>query len=428
VSRTDTRKLYQAALEVIAGGVNSPVRAFKAVGGEPVFIARGKGSRMWSAQGREYLDYVQSWGAMILGHAHPRVVEAVKSAAEKGTSFGAPTEAETALASKICNAIPSIDKVRLVNSGTEAVMSAVRLARGVTKRDKIIKFAGCYHGHSDYLLVAAGSGGATFGVPDSAGVPCAFAQHTVVLPYNDLNAVRRTFDSDGAQIAAVIVEPVAANMGVVAPREGFLSLLRELCTEHRALLIFDEVITGFRLCFGTAQTVFGVRADLTCLGKIIGGGLPIGAYGASAEIMKHLAPEGPVYQAGTLSGNPVAVAAGIETLRVLEEENPYDAISRRAQILASGIARILKKVGRAACVNRVGSLLTVFFEVDAVTDYREARAASGKLFSRFFTEMLKRGVYLPPSAFEAWFISAAHSEADIERTLDGVEQAAGLLD
>ncbi len=420
MARARDHELYQAALNVIAGGVNSPVRAFKAVGGEPVFVERGEGARFWSPDGREYIDYVQSWGAMILGHAHPRVIQAIQVAAAKGTSFGAPTEAETELASKICGAIPSIERVRLVNSGTEATMSAIRLARGFTKRDKVVKFAGCYHGHSDYLLVAAGSGGATFGIPDSAGVPRAFAEQTVVLPYNDLDAVGESFRLGGDDIAAVIVEPIAANMGVVPPREGFLELLRGLCTKHGALLIFDEVITGFRLCYGGAQSLLEIQPDLTCLGKIIGGGLPIGAYGGRAEVMKCLAPEGDVYQAGTLSGNPIATAAGLETLHVLEEENPYDTISQRAESLASGMARLVAEVGTAACVNRVGSLLTVFFGVDEVASYEQARSASGKLFSSFFAKMLELGVHLPPSPFEAWFVSAAHSEADIERTLEAV--------
>ncbi len=423
MTRRKNSELYRAALGVIAGGVNSPVRAFKAVGGEPIFIERGHGSRIWSAEGKEYVDYIQSWGAMILGHAHPRVVEAVAAAAAKGTSFGMPTEAETLLASKICDAISSIERIRLVSSGTEATMSAIRLGRGFTNRHKIVKFVGCYHGHSDHLLVAAGSGGATFGIPNSAGVPPAFVEQTVVLPYNDLGAARECLDRNGDHIAAVIVEPVAANMGVVPPREGFLPLLRELCTKHGALLIFDEVITGFRLCFGGAQSKFGIRPDLTCLGKIIGGGMPIGAYGGRADIMKRLAPEGDVYQAGTLSGNPIATAAGLETLRVLEEENPYAAMAQRAEALASGILRLVNQRGVTACVNRVSSLLTLFFGVYAVVDYSQAKSASAEQFSRFFVKMLERGVHLPPSPFEAWFVSAAHSQADIERTLEATAES-----
>ena len=415
--------LWQAACEVIAGGVNSPVRAFRAVGGEPLFVARGEGAKVFSADGDEYIDYVQSWGAMILGHAHPRVVRAVREAAGRGLSFGLPTEGETMLAMKIAAAVPSMERVRLVNSGTEACMSAIRLARGFTGRDKIVKFAGCYHGHSDHLLVAAGSGGATFSVPDSAGVPAAFAGETLVLPYNDEEAARQAFDREGPRIAAVIVEPVAANMGVVAPREGFLPLLRELCTQFGTLLVFDEVITGFRLCYGGAQKLNGVTPDITCLGKIIGGGMPIGAYGAREEIMRKLAPGGPVYQAGTLSGNPVAVAAGLETLRVLEEEKPYDRLNEQAAALADGLTALSRHARRAVCVNRVGSLLTAFFGVHEVRDYNDALKSARDDFSVFFLKMLGSGVVLPPSQFEAWFLSNAHGGAEVQTTLKLAERA-----
>jgi len=420
-------ELYRAALGVIPGGVNSPVRAFQAVDGEPVFIARGEGSRLWSAEGSEYIDYIQSWGAMILGHAHPRVVSAIQKAAALGTSYGAPTERETELATVVREAIPSMERLRLVSSGTEATMSAIRVARGFTGRDKVVKFAGCYHGHSDYLLVAAGSGGATFGVPNSAGVPASFAEQTIVLPYNDLDAVRETFRRGGKDIAAVIVEPVAANMGVVPPKEGFLELLREQCAASGALLIFDEVISGFRLRFGGVQTLFGVRPDLTCLGKIVGGGLPIGAYGGRADVMRCLAPEGAVYQAGTLSGNPIATAAGLETLRVLRDEDPYDAIARRAEDLHAGMSRALEAAGVRGHVNRVGSLLTLFFGVEAVEDYDQAARASGEEFSKFFAALLDRGIHLPPSPFEAWFLSAAHSDADIETTVSAAAESLKAL-
>jgi len=419
--------LFSDASDVIAGGVNSPVRAFKSVGGNPVFIERGNGSHVWSAEGDEYIDYVQSWGAMILGHAQADVVKAIQDAATQGMSFGAPTERETILASTIRDAFPSMEKLRLVSSGTEATMSAIRLARGFTGRDKIIKFAGCYHGHSDYLLVAAGSGGATFGIPNSAGVPESFAKHTVVVPYNDPEAIKETFAKCGNEIAALIVEPVAANMGVVPPCEGFLELLRKLCTKSGTLLIFDEVISGFRACYGGAQTIFNITPDLTCLGKIIGGGMPIGAYGGRADVMNRLAPEGDVYQAGTLSGNPVATAAGLETLRVLRESNPYEAMATRAKMLEDGLLRLLNDAGIKGCVNRCASLLTLFFDVDSVENYDQATSASGESFAKFFDSMLKKGVHLPPSAFEAWFVSAAHTDQDIEKTLALAAESLKLL-
>jgi glutamate-1-semialdehyde 2,1-aminomutase len=409
----DSRQLFAAAERVMPGGVNSPVRAFRAVGGHPFFVARAEGARLWDVDGRAYIDFVGSWGPLILGHAAPSIVEAVTEAARLGTSYGAPTRGEVELAEAITAAYPSMEMVRLVSSGTEAAMSAIRVARGATGRDMIVKFDGCYHGHADSLLVKAGSGGATFSLPDSRGVPEALARLTVVAPFNDVDAVRSIFRERGPDIAAVIVEPVAGNMGVVPPAPGFLEGLREITAAHGSLLIFDEVITGFRVAYGGAQALYGVRPDLTILGKIIGGGLPVGAYGGRRDVMGHVSPLGGVYQAGTLSGNPLAVAAGLAMLRGLREGQVYARLEQRAAQLAAGLAAAAEKTGVPITVNRVGSMLTGFFCAGPVTDYASARRADTNLYARFFSGMLERGVYLAPSQFEAAFVSLAHTEADI---------------
>jgi len=409
----DSKSLFEAAGRVIPGGVNSPVRAFRGVGGQPFFVAHGKGARIWDVDGRSYLDFLGSWGPLILGHAAATVVAAVTEAAARGTSYGAPTGLEVEMAEAITRAFPSIELVRLVSSGTEAAMSAIRLARGATGRPYLVKFDGCYHGHADSLLVKAGSGGATFSIPDSAGVPGPLAQLTLTAPFNDLDAVRALFRERGREIAAVIVEPVAGNMGVVPPRPGFLEGLREITLAHESVLIFDEVITGFRIAYGGAQELYGVRADLTCLGKVIGGGLPVGAYGGSRKLMSHVAPLGGVYQAGTLSGNPLAVAAGLATLAELRKPDVY----RRLEALGSELERGLRSAADQArvslTVNRVGSMLTGFFCEGPVTDYASAKAADTKRYARYFHEMLARGVFLAPSQFEAAFVSLAHTDADI---------------
>jgi glutamate-1-semialdehyde 2,1-aminomutase len=409
--------LFRQARRVMPGGVNSPVRAFRSVGGHPLFIAKARGSTITDVDGTTYIDYVGSWGPMIAGHAHPRVVAAVSRAARLGTSFGASTEAEIVLATMVREAFPSMAMVRMVSSGTEAVMSAIRLARAATGRDDIVKFEGCYHGHSDQMLVKAGSGALTLGMPDSPGVPVDLARHTINLPYNDLDAVRRLMRARRGKVAAVIVEPVAANTGVILPREGFLEGLRRLTAEHGALLIFDEVITGFRLAYGGAQEYFGVRPDLTCLGKIIGGGLPVGAYGGRRDLMEQVAPSGPVYQAGTLSGNPLAMAAGIATLSILRQKGVYESLERKGAYLAEGTAANLAATGVTAVQNRVGSLSCLFFTAAPVVDFCSAKSADTKTYARYFTGMLRGGVYLAPSQFEASFISLAHSAADLDRTL-----------
>ncbi|OFV88724.1 MAG: glutamate-1-semialdehyde-2,1-aminomutase [Acidobacteria bacterium RBG_16_68_9] len=420
-----SRKLFAEAQRVIPGGVNSPVRAWKAVGGSPRFIQRAKGSTITDVDGRTYIDYVGSWGPMILGHAHPKVLQAVRNALREGTSFGAPTAREVELAQRLIAAIPSLEKVRLVSSGTEATMTALRLARAFTGRSKILKFAGCYHGHSDALLVRAGSGALTFGVPDSPGVPEALASQTLIAAYNNLDQVRAWFDAEGRALAAVIVEPIAGNMGVVLPEPGFLEGLRDLTDQHGALLIFDEVITGFRLLYGGIQNRFGLRPDLTCLGKIVGGGLPLAAVGGRADIMDQLAPVGPVYQAGTLSGNPLAVAAGLATLAQLEKRGVYERLEGLGQRLEQGLVGALRRHNTRACVNRIGSMLTMFFGVDAVRDLDSAGACDTQRFGRFFGAVLERGVYLSPSAFEALFVSLAHSEADIDFTVQAADEALG---
>ena len=420
---TDSKGLWGRACGIIPGGVNSPVRAFRGVGGEPFFVARGQGARIWDVEGREYLDFLGSWGPLILGHAAPPVVDAIVAAAGRGTSYGAPTPMEIEMAEAITAAYPSIELVRLVSSGTEAAMSAIRIARGATKRSVLVKFDGCYHGHADSLLVKAGSGGATFSIPDSGGVPEPLAALTLVAPFNDLDAVKSIFAARGREVAAVIVEPVAGNMGVVAPRPAFLEGLREITRAHGALLIFDEVITGFRVMYGGAQERYGIRPDLTCLGKIIGGGLPVGAYGGARDVMSHVAPLGAVYQAGTLSGNPLAVAAGLATLRQLADRRAYPRLDALGAALEQGLRRAADKAGVELTVNRVGSMLTGFFCAGPVQDYASARRADTKRYARFFHGMLKRGVFLAPSQFEAAFVSLAHTDADVELAARAAEEA-----
>lgn len=422
-----SKKLFAEAQKYLPGGVDSPVRAYKAVGGEPPFILRGQGSRIYDADGNEFIDYVCSWGPLILGHANPALVKALRDTAGKGTSFGAPTALEVTLAKMISAALPSMEMLRFVNSGTEATMTALRLARAYTKRDKIIKFAGGYHGHSDGLLVKAGSGLATLSLPDSPGVPESYARNTLVAPYNDAVAVEQLFKNNAGEIAAVIIEPVAANMGVVPPQPGFLEALRRITSANGALLIFDEVISGFRLAYGGAQTVFGVTPDLTCLGKIIGGGLPVGAYGGKREIMQMIAPSGPVYQAGTLSGNPLAMTAGIETLKALSQPGVYQQLEKLTARLEEGILEAAHSLKVSLSVVRVGSLLTVFFMDKKPTDWDSASKADTQRFGRFFRELLNQGIYWPPSQFEAAFISLAHSEPDIEKTIEAVRKALSAL-
>jgi glutamate-1-semialdehyde 2,1-aminomutase len=414
---TRSIKLFEKAQHLISGGVNSPVRAFRSVGGQPRFIKRAKGARLYDLDGNTYIDYVLSWGPMILGHASPTVVSAIKNAAERGTSYGAPTELEVDLAAQIRDAFPSMEKSRLVSSGTEAVMSAIRVARGFTKRDGVLKFEGCYHGHSDYLLAKAGSGLTTLGIPDSLGVPADFAKHTLTAPYNDIRTVQRILRDRGKDLACIIVEPVAGNMGVVPPAPDFLPALRQLATDHDILLIFDEVISGFRVHYGGAQALYGVTPDLTVLGKIIGGGLPVGAYGGRRDIMDLIAPAGPVYQAGTLSGNPLAVTAGLATLKQLRAKNLYKQLEERSAALARGVADEAKRAGIALTQTRVGSMLTSFFTQEPVVDWNSAKKADTKRYGLFFHEMLEQGIYLAPSQFEAAFLSTAHTSADIEKTI-----------
>lgn len=417
MSHQKSQNLFARAQALIPGGVNSPVRAFRSVGLTPPFILRAKGCRLYDVDGHSYIDYVGSWGPMIVGHAHQQVVNAIKRAANHGTSYGAPTPLEVRLAEMLVDAVPSIEMVRLVSSGTEAVMSAIRLARAATKRDVIIKFDGGYHGHADSLLVKAGSGVATFGLPDSPGVPGDLAKYTLTASYNDLAGVRRIFEANPNAVACVIVEPIAGNMGVVLPEPGFLQGLRDLTRQHGALLIFDEVISGFRASYGGAQAIYGVTPDLTCLGKIIGGGLPVGAYGGRRDLMAMVAPAGPVYQAGTLSGNPLAVSAGIATLKLLQKPKVYETLESRGAALAEGLASAAKSAGVPVQINRAGSVLTVFFTATPVRDYASAKTSDTARFARFFAAMLDAGVYLPPSQFEAWFLSLAHTDREVERTL-----------
>jgi glutamate-1-semialdehyde 2,1-aminomutase len=425
---TTSSDLFKRAQKCIPGGVNSPVRAFKGVGGDPVFFARGQGAYVWDEDGKRYIDYVGSWGPMILGHAHPKVLAAVRETMEYGLGFGAPTRIEVEMAELICRLVPSIKKVRMVSSGTEATMSAIRLARGYTGRDKIMKFEGCYHGHADSLLVKAGSGALTLGVPTSPGVPADLARHTLTLEYNNAAQVRELFGQIGKDIACVIVEPVAGNMNCVPPVKGFLETLREECSKHDAVLILDEVMTGFRVALGGAQAFYRIQPDLTTLGKVIGGGLPVGAFGGRADIMSRLAPEGPVYQAGTLSGNPVSLAAGLATLREISRPGFFEALAAKTAMLARGLAERAGAAGVPLTVQSVGGMLGIFFTKEsAVSSFAQVMACDVERFRKFFHGMLREGVYLAPSAFEAGFVSAAHTESDIDETLDKAEKVLKTL-
>jgi len=421
--RENSKRLFEKAKKVMPGGVNSPVRAGKAVETTPPFIKKAEGCYIWDVDGNRYIDYVCSWGPLILGHAHPAVIDAIKKTAEYGTSYGAPTELEIEMAELIIEMVPSIEMVRMVNSGTEATMSAIRLARGYTGRDKIIKFEGCYHGHADTLLVSAGSGVATFGIPGSPGIPEDIAKHTISLPFNDIPSLKEAFERFGDQIAAVIVEPVPGNMGVIIPKNGFLESVRDITKKYGALLIFDEVITGFRLAPGGAQELFNIMPDITCLGKIIGGGLPVGAYGGKKEIMSRVAPEGDIYQAGTLSGNPIAMAAGIATLKILSQGNVYEELERKSKMLFDGILDKANKKGVSIKINRIGSMGSIFFTDEDVVDFGSAKRSNKEKFKKFYKAMLSKGVYLAPSPFEAIFLSLAHTDEAIQYTIDASEYA-----
>jgi glutamate-1-semialdehyde 2,1-aminomutase len=423
MSRKKSIRLYQRALEMIPGGVNSPVRAFKAIGAPPSFIDRARGSRIFDVDGNEYIDYVGSWGPMILGHAHPKIVAALKKAISRGTSFGAPTPLEVELAYRVMKAFPSMELVRMVSSGTEAVMSAIRVARGYMGRPKIIKFEGCYHGHADSLLVKAGSGATTFGIPDSLGIPEDLARHTLTASYNDLESVKALVSQYSEEIACIIVEPIAGNMGVVLPERGFLEGLRKICDEKGILLIFDEVITGFRAAYGGAQELYKIKADMTCLGKIIGGGLPVGAYGGGKAIMEKVSPLGGVYQAGTLSGNPLAMTAGIETLELLKSKKTYRDLEKKTLYLTEKISECAEERGIPFTINRATGIFTLFFTEGPVKDYRTAKMSDTKRFAQFFIEMMDQGIYLPPSQFEAWFISLAHTQKDLDKTIEACKAA-----
>ncbi|GAB4416729.1 MAG: glutamate-1-semialdehyde 2,1-aminomutase [Thermodesulfovibrionales bacterium] len=418
-----SKRLFKRAQELIPGGVNSPVRAFKAVGGNPLFIERAEGSKIYDIDGNEYIDYVLSWGPMILGHSHPSVVKVLKSAIEKGTSFGAPTALEVELAQKVIAAYPSIEKIRMVNSGTEATMSAIRVARGYTGKDRVIKFEGCYHGHANGLLVKAGSGATTFGVPDSPGVPRSYAKNTLTVPFNDSKTFIDVIKKEWKSTACVILEPVVGNIGCVLPRPGFLETLRKETEKYGIVLIFDEVMTGFRVSYGGAQAYYGIKPDMTCLGKVIGGGLPVGAYGGKKEIMSMVAPEGPVYQAGTLSGNPIAMTAGIETLRILSRRGIYEKLERTMQHLEDGLRDAARRAGVKTRFYRAGTMFCTYFTDREVIDYASARSSDTRKFSRFFMGMLKRGINIAPSQFEAGFISLAHSKRDIDKTIGAAYEA-----
>lgn len=418
-----SKRLFKGAVKVIPGGVNSPVRAFKAVGGDPLFIAHAKGSKIYDVDGNEYIDYVLSWGPMIAGHSHPSVVKALKSAIEKGTSFGAPTPLEVELAQRVIAVYPSIEKIRMVNSGTEATMSAIRVARGYTGRDKIIKFEGCYHGHADGLLVKAGSGAMTFGVPDSPGVPKSYAQNTLTLPFNDSDKFRDLIKKEGKSIACVILEPVVGNIGCVLPKPGFLETIRKETRKYGIVLIFDEVMTGFRVSHGGAQAYYGIKPDMTCLGKIIGGGMPVGAYGGKREIMSKVAPEGPVYQAGTLSGNPIAMTAGIETLKILSAKGTYEELEKTMEHLEEGLRDAAKRAGVKTKFYRAGTMFCTYFTDKEIIDYSTAKTSDTGKFARFFRGMLRRGINIAPSQFEAGFISLAHTKKDIDKTIQAAYES-----
>ncbi|MCW8934670.1 MAG: glutamate-1-semialdehyde 2,1-aminomutase [Gammaproteobacteria bacterium] len=420
--------LFNQAQLVIPGGVNSPVRAFKGVGGNPVFIDRANGAYIWDADDKRYIDYVGSWGPMILGHAHPEVINTVKKSAERGLSFGAPTAIETEMAERICQLVPSIESVRMVSSGTEATMSAIRLARGFTNRDSIVKFEGCYHGHSDSLLVKAGSGALTLGVPSSPGVPACLAEHTITLTYNDIEQVKETFKTSADKIACIIVEPVAGNMNCIPPVEGFLEGLREVCDEHGTILIFDEVMTGFRTALGGAQSIYNIKPDLTTLGKVVGGGMPVGAFGGRKDIMQFIAPTGPVYQAGTLSGNPIAMAAGLKTLELISADNFFEDLNAKVNTLVNGIIEKAAKHNIPMAGNIVGGMFGLFFtDAENVTNFTQATQCNSEHFQKFFHGMLQQGIYLAPSAYEAGFVSCKHSDEDIQATIDAADKVLGTL-
>jgi glutamate-1-semialdehyde 2,1-aminomutase len=418
IMEKQSKSLFERAKKYIPGGVNSPVRAGKSVGVDPPFIAKAEGCFLWDMEGNQYIDYICSWGPMILGHGHPEVVKAIQEGVTKGTSYGAPTELEVEMAETIVNMVPSMEMVRMVNSGTEATMSAIRLARGFTGREKIVKFEGCYHGHADSLLVSAGSGVATLGIPGSPGVPADLAEHTISIPFNDLDGVAQAFGKFDQQIAAVIIEPVPGNMGVIVPEKEYLTGLREITLRNDALLIFDEVISGFRVGPGGAQELYGIMPDLTCLGKIIGGGLPVGAYGGRRDIMERMAPEGDIYQAGTLSGNPLAMAAGLATLKVLQKGDIYQELKEQGNMLFSGLEEAAGSAGVKVVVNWLGSMGTVFFTEDPVTDFASAKRSDSEMFKKYYSSMLNRGIYLAPSPFEASFVSTAHHEDSIQKTID----------
>lgn len=420
-------ELFSVARRFMPGGVSSPVRAFKSVGGDPIVVERAEGCKIWDVEGKEYIDFLCSWGPIILGHAHPEVVQAVCEQAQKGLSYGLTNPHEITLATMVANLVRSIDKVRFVSSGTEAVMSAIRLARGYTGRNYVVKFEGCYHGHHESLLVSGGSGVATFGIPGTAGVPEEMAKLTLVLPYNDPHAVIETFERYGEDIACVILEPVAGNMGVVLPEEDFLKVIAQQTKKYASLLIFDEVITGFRLSLGGAQELLGIKPDITCLGKVLGGGMPLGAYGGKEDVMIKVSPEGPVYQAGTLSGNPLSMVAGIKTLEVLIREKPYAYLEELTQRLAKGISELLREKGVPHRINLIGSMFTVFFTDREVKDFQSAKSSDTQVFARFFRVLLSEGVLIPPSQFEAWFLSMAHTQKDIDNALERIKKALSLL-